>query len=240
MDREGMLAAARSLAERLEEAPSIRQFRKETGVKDSWWQGKYWSRWSDLLAEAGIEAKAWAVPSLDLDLALRKYWEFVAELGAIPVQAQLELRRRSDPDCPLPKSLRRNFGSDLIPKALEHAKANDAPEHVMSILRNVMMERSIPVAETNDEDETATGFVYLMKSGKHYKIGKTNAVDRRQYEIGLQLPEKLEAVHSIETDDPSGIEAYWHNRFKNKRLNGEWFDLSAADVRAFKKRKRFM
>jgi hypothetical protein len=90
-----------------------------------------------------------------------------------------------------------------------------------------------------DDREQGSGFVYLMKSGRHYKIGKTNSVDRRRYEIGIQLPQAIEPIHSIETDDPSGIEAYWHNRFRERRLNGEWFELTASDIRAFRKR-RFM
>ena len=82
------------------------------------------------------------------------------------------------------------------------------------------------------------GYVYLLKSGRYYKIGKAVAPDRRRYEIGLQLPEKAEPVHSIETDDPSGVEAYWHRRFAEKRGEGEWFDLSAEDIKAFKRWKR--
>jgi hypothetical protein len=78
-----------------------------------------------------------------------------------------------------------------------------------------------------------------MRSGKHYKIGKSGHVGRREYQIGLKLPEPVKTIHSIATDDPDGIETYWHNRFKAKRAEGEWFSLNQDDVKAFKIR-RFM
>ena len=76
-----------------------------------------------------------------------------------------------------------------------------------------------------------------MKSGRYYKIGRSNAAGRREYELAIQLPEKLKTIHSIRTDDPPGIERYWHRRFETKRKNGEWFDLNPLDVKAFRRRK---
>ncbi len=81
------------------------------------------------------------------------------------------------------------------------------------------------------------GCVYLMKSGKYYKIGHTMSLGRRAYDLAIQLPEKLTLVHSIKTDDPAGIESYWHKRFLDRHKNGEWYALTAQDVAAFKRRK---
>lgn len=76
-----------------------------------------------------------------------------------------------------------------------------------------------------------------MGRERRFKIGKATAVNRRMGQINLETPEDVELIHQIEMDDANGIEAYWHKRFADKRSNGEWFRLSDADVRAFKRRK---
>lgn len=78
------------------------------------------------------------------------------------------------------------------------------------------------------------GIVYLLKSGPHYKIGKSVNFEKRLTQIKLQLPHAVEVIHVIHAADHSRAESYWHRRFITRRLNGEWFELSEAEVAEFK------
>jgi hypothetical protein len=168
---------------------------------------------------------------------LSQYIGLVRELGRVPVQAELEMKRRQDNQFPSAKTFRRFGGkADLIRRAAEFSRANG---HMDTLEICEVASKATAEAEVDEPapDDFEIGYVYLLKSGRYYKIGRTNAIGRREYEIGLQLPEKASTVHILKTDDPVGIESYWHRRFADRRKNGEWFELSPADVKAFRRRK---
>lgn len=170
----------------------------------------------------------------DEDL-LQPLVNMIRELGHFPTRPEQRLRRRNDKSFPPPECISRRWGTkgQVASKVMEYCLEQDGFDDVVDICE--------PVAKTKSNVQQRTGSVngqvYLLKHHDAYKIGKSTDASRRYKEIRTQMPHETEEVHVIDTDDPSGIEAYWHNRFKNKRLKGEWFKLTAEDVRAFRRRK---
>jgi hypothetical protein len=214
------------------------QFSQETGIKQYDWLGRYWARWNDAIAEAGLSPNK-LQSAIDEKILFEKYIDLIRELGHLPVEGELRLKKRRDDTFPSSRTYSSRFASklDLINKLDAYCAERDDCKDISQLFKDYLTNNPV----TSEEDENLKeklGYVYLLKMGRSYKIGKTFNPIRREGEIVLQLPEKSEPIHYIETDDPSGIEKYWHTRFAEKRKEGEWFVLTPADIRAFKRWRR--
>ncbi len=101
------------------------------------------------------------------------------------------------------------------------AKAKCPIPHVSSTLKRVKT--------------TAPGYVYLLQSPTSaYKIGRTKSPKSRSKTFGVQLPFEVEFIALIKTNDMLRLEAELHQQYAEKRVNGEWFNLSSEDVEYIK------
>lgn len=79
------------------------------------------------------------------------------------------------------------------------------------------------------------GYVYLIQSPSgHYKIGRTSDPKDRMKTFNVKLPFEVEFICVIPTEDMYFLEKQLHRQFAAKRVNGEWFALSADDVEYIK------
>ena len=233
--RETILAEIRRMAaENGGRSPGVTVFTRVTGIPHHQWLGVYWARWNDALVEAGLKPNE-LQRKLDSDAVLDMVIEATRHYGRVPTRPEWGLYRRDHPTFPTARVIERHFGlrAELIALLAKRAAEDSDCRDIASLLPAEGARKPKP----NQEGALREGFVYLIKSGDFYKIGRSDDLERRVKEIRVALPDKATLVHSIRTDDPAGIEAYWHRRFADKRANGEWFRLTSLDVVAFKKRK---
>lgn len=218
----------------------LERFEAATGITQSQWRGVYWARWGDTMVEAGFEPNTFQGKEHSDERLLQFLADATRDLGRYPATADLRMWRQMHRDAPNDKVFRNRLGTtaEVFAKVLAFAQAHPDYADVASILAGSAPGRGgrSASAKSADAAQVVTGVVYLIRMGEFHKIGKSNDPGRRLYELGIQLPEKHDVVHVIETDDPAGIEAYWHRRFASQRTNGEWFRLSAGDVAAFVRR----
>ncbi len=235
-----VLAEIKRLAGANGSPPGKRLFERETGIREADWFPALWLRWGDALQEAGYDRNK-MVEVVDDDILLKQYALLAQRLGRLPIQGELIREAKANPSFPGEKSYRRFGGkAGLVSAVASFCKTRESFADVVA-----MCDAQLTVNGARDDEDqkpASVGFVYLMQHGskREYKIGRTNNAIRREGELGIELPHGAQPVHVIETDDPAGIESYWHRRFEAKRLKGEWFALSADDVRAFKRWRRIL
>jgi len=222
--------------------PGRGRFERETGTKQSEWYPQIWLRWSDAQAEAGYTPTQLKEKIRD-EVVIEKYIALIRELKLKRplVIGEIRNKARTDKSFPAHTVFNRFGGKDKLIHAVS-AYCQNKPEYedISAICAAVEASTRLPGMGETTHAKVVVGFVYLMKSGRHYKIGRTSSVARRGGELTVKIPVPPKTIHSIETDDPVGVEAYWHKRFANKRGEGEWFELTPEDVTAFRRWKRIV
>lgn len=217
-------------------APGMRIFERDTGIRKSDWFPHLWLRWSDALVEAGYTANR-PQAAYPKDFLVEKFIAFIRELGRVPVKGEFLLKSRVDKTFPSQGVFYQEGKEGLLRRVVRYCQDHPGHEDVVALCLGELNESSNTVEK---KTKLETGFVYLMRSGRHYKIGRTISVGSRARQLAIKIPVSPTTIHSIETDDPIGVEAYWHKRFAEKRGEGEWFDLSAENIAAFKRWKRIV
>ena len=215
------------------------RFQRETGIGVHSWI-KYWPRFGDLQREAGFQPNGRPAP-YEHGYLYEKLVELIREIGRYPSYRELLHRSYAVEDFPSPTAFRRlGDQARIILGLLGYCAAK--PEHadVRELLSEVPSQPAVASSGgTQSAASDGYGFVYMVEGHEgEYKIGHTNLVDRRVTQLGVKAAVAPTLVHEIKTDDPRGVEAYWHRRFKPKRMRGEWFKLDPQDVRAFKRWRR--
>jgi hypothetical protein len=234
--KEDILAAIQRAAAARGGRIGLAAFLAESGIPEKQILGKHWATWNEALSEAGVKTSSFAKPRTPEETVLEALAQFVVRLGKWPTENQLSLERRRNREFPSLSVLRRMLrAGNVKEKLLAHCAGR---EDLASVRDLVGQLPQLDAGNDSVNRAPVQGFVYMMRSGRRYKIGYTNSPNRRFREVRIELPDPTHIVHTIETDDPAGIEGYWHRRFASKRVRDtEFFELDSSDVAAFKRRK---
>lgn len=75
------------------------------------------------------------------------------------------------------------------------------------------------------------GYVYFVQAdGQHYKIGGTSNLKSRIENLQVASPNDLNLIAWIETDDWQKKEKQAHEYFNDKKIHGEWFDITLSEI----------
>ena len=207
--REHIVSEIRRIAaSRDGQAPGWELFRSETRLSESSWKGRYWPRWTDALVEAGFTANVFHSAYSD-DVLFSSFAAVARQHGHLPSEAEYKIAVRKDPQLPGINAFKRlGNKEEFVRKLAVYSSQQPGFEDIAELCSSFKPKVIVSVESINAQD-SQDGDVYLIKSGRHYKIGRSNSAGRREREIALQLPEAARRIHTIRTDDPIGIEAYW-------------------------------
>lgn len=91
-------------------------------------------------------------------------------------------------------------------------------------------ERAAYAREKESHRKAMPGFVYLIRCGEFYKIGRAKKWEARIARFETIYPHDLEVIHVARCDDMIAEEESLHKAYADRRDKGEWFRLGDDDI----------
>lgn len=166
----------------------VRAFERETGIKQSEWKSVYWVRWGEALKEAGLEPNTFNKRE-DTSILLEKLIPVIRHFGKLPTVAEIRFYSRAHQKIPNDKTIHNHFPTryDLVDALLKFTSSRAQYQDIFLMCQKI----NLPVTDTSTTKNGQEGYVYLFKSGNHYKVGNSYNIEQRVKQIKTQMPDSL-------------------------------------------------
>jgi predicted GIY-YIG superfamily endonuclease len=96
--------------------------------------------------------------------------------------------------------------------------------------KKLIKENNIPFKKVINSKKSI-GYVYVMECKRvgYFKIGYTNNISSRLKQLKTANP-TIQITYYQKVNNMFELETFLHERFKNKKVKGEWFDLTNAEI----------
>jgi hypothetical protein len=122
---------------------------------------------------------------------------------------------------------------EALPHGAKAVRTKSSPGRKLSIAS----ERLVPIEVVGESSGgERAGVVYLLKSAYGYKVGRSRNPPARMRTFGVQLPFIYTIPLVAWFDDCVDAERRYHDMFRTKHINGEWFDLTEEDINSVRSR----
>jgi len=99
------------------------------------------------------------------------------------------------------------------------------------VIRAIQLAARLMVGDPPGKPMHKPGFIYLaQKNNRCYKIGRSQDPQLRLRKLRREADPAVVLKHVVSCNDMVWAELFLHQRFEDRRIDGEWFALTENDV----------
>lgn len=183
MNRDQFIQRIRELAAERGDHIGFRECLKEVGLSEGWLRGQPWfNGWNKLLTDLGLQTRRFEPPQRNAADSVATLVDLVRRLGRWPTEDELRRERASNKAIASTAYIRKlRRSGELAALLAPYAEADPTNQTLRTLIADASRPEESEIV-TSSKDRVQ-GYVYMLRSGRKYKIGKSTDPSRRFREI---------------------------------------------------------